>query len=265
MIRWWEINTSRISCATIRGVMAETKADTLFKNVPPCKELIPQVGKPTIQTSKLHVFYHDEFSQWYHSPFVDDRDGQHYNCAEQYMMAAKAKMFADATSLRIIMSARLPSVMKAQGRAVRGFDMAKWRVVALETVTRGNILKFSQDPRLAAMLLATDNRTIVEASAKDSVWGVGRAVDDPRALDPAKWKKGATNWLGMALMATRDHLRTLPQFAAVARPGLAAARPAAVAPLSFVVSKRKAAEASSVVGTDCTDDRCKKRQCIAKE
>ena len=45
-------------------------------------------------------------SQWYPSPFTVE--GVRYHCAEQYMMAQKARLFEDAEMLREIMAAKHP-------------------------------------------------------------------------------------------------------------------------------------------------------------
>jgi ribA/ribD-fused uncharacterized protein len=46
---------------------------------------------------------------------------------------------------------------------------------------------------------------IVEASPTDVIWGIGRAWDDPLAMDRSAWR--GTNWLGEVLMNVRSALR----------------------------------------------------------
>ena len=49
-----------------------------------------------------------------------------YQCVEQYMMAAKARMFGDlATEMKILQTPN-PRSAKALGREVQGFDDAVW-------------------------------------------------------------------------------------------------------------------------------------------
>jgi ribA/ribD-fused uncharacterized protein len=72
-------------------------------------------------------------------------------------------------------------------------------------VYRGNLAKFEQNADLRALLLATGEHAIVEASPHDRIWGIGLAADDPRATDPSQWQ--GTNWLGKALMRVREELR----------------------------------------------------------
>ena len=64
------------------------------------------------------------FSQWWMCRFAVD--GTEYTCAEQFMMAEKARMFGDGEMLSMILKAKHPKEMKAYGRAVRNFDKDKW-------------------------------------------------------------------------------------------------------------------------------------------
>ena len=154
-------------------------------------------------TDRFVFFWGGWPSQWHPSPFVID--GQSYRCAEQYMMAEKARLFGDTEVLRKILKATSPRAQKALGRQVRGFDAGRWTAACRDAVYRGNLAKFSQDEELRALLLATGDRTLVEASPTDRIWGIGLAADDPRAQDPSAWR--GTNWLGEALMQVRTTLR----------------------------------------------------------
>ncbi len=71
-------------------------------------------------------------------------------------------------------------------------------------VYRGNLAKFSQNPGLKKLLLATGTSKIGEASPYDDLWGIGMDVKDKRALTPSKWT--GKNWLGEALMKVRKKL-----------------------------------------------------------
>lgn len=141
-------------------------------------------------------------SQWWQCRFeVEETE---YSCAEQYMMAEKARLFGDQEMFRKIMEAVHPKKMKAYGRAVRGFDETVWNRSCQEIVRRGNEAKFSQNPELWEFLKGTRNRILVEASPRDRVWGIGMGRTNPDAQCPLKWK--GTNLLGFVLTRVRDEM-----------------------------------------------------------
>lgn len=152
-------------------------------------------------TKDFVFFYGGVFSQWYMHDMVID--GVTYNCAEQYMMAMKAKTFHDDANLASIMLSPSPSQQKSFGRSVSNFDPDMWACVAKNYVYKANRAKFSGV--LKQQLLETENREIVEASPTDKIWGIGMAVTHPNILDKSKWQ--GTNWLGEVLMRVRDDLR----------------------------------------------------------
>ncbi len=127
-----------------------------------------------------------------------------YSCAEQFMMAEKARMFGDEAMLAEIMKASHPKEMKGYGRAVSGFDKEAWDSACYGIVKRGNLAKFSQNPELLEFLLTTKNRILVEASPRDRIWGIGMGKANPDAQCPLKWR--GTNLLGFALTEVRDQL-----------------------------------------------------------
>ncbi|MFD3541341.1 NADAR family protein [Streptomyces sp. NPDC058662] len=142
-------------------------------------------------------------SQWWPSEFTvgDVR----YATAEHWMMAGKARLFADPEAERAALEARSPAEAKKAGRAVRGFDGAVWERERFALVVEGSVHKFASDPSLRSYLLSTGSRVLVEASPMDRIWGIGLAADDERALDPARWR--GLNLLGFALMEARERLR----------------------------------------------------------
>jgi ribA/ribD-fused uncharacterized protein len=159
------------------------------------------------------LFWHGPLSQWWYSPFVID--GEEYNCAEQYMMAQKARMFGDVETAAEIMITKgphtdqkdfnqYPRAHQKLGRQVRGFDPVTWNAVARDTVMRANLAKFSQNDDLLAALAWTDPYTLVEASPYDKIWGIGMSDKNGYATDPDKWK--GKNWLGHTLTHVRRYL-----------------------------------------------------------
>ena len=139
-------------------------------------------------------------SQWWMQGF--DVDGIRYSCAEQYMMAEKARLFGDNEMLERIMLASLPKEMKAYGREVRGFDHDVWEANSQRVVKVASRAKFTQNPELLRFLLGTDRRILVEASPRDRIWGIGMGESNKDAENPLKWR--GRNLLGFALTEVRD-------------------------------------------------------------
>jgi len=161
-------------------------------------------GARVLTTDRFVFFWKPPapFSQWTRSHF--DVDGVTYTHAEQFMMAEKARLFGDGDMLARILAATDPSTQKKLGQAVRGFDDDVWRARRMDIVVRGNVAKFSQSEKLLRALRETGERTLVEASPFDRIWGIGLRGDDPRVEDPAQWQ--GENLLGVALMDVRRRL-----------------------------------------------------------
>jgi len=144
------------------------------------------------------------FSQWYEAAFVVD--GVRYHTAEHWMMACKARLFADAEILEKIISTPSPATAKSLGRKVKRFDAATWDAEKFDFVTKGNFHKFSQHASLKQFLLNTREQVLVEASPYDRIWGIGLAAGHSGIENPANWN--GQNLLGYALMEVRDKLLT---------------------------------------------------------
>ncbi|GFZ49587.1 hypothetical protein JCM24511_07707 [Saitozyma sp. JCM 24511] len=99
------------------------------------------------------------FSQWFPSPFVDPlHPGVTFATAEHYMMYRKA--LGD-----------------------QNFSRLEWQKHADDVVERANYLKFGQNADLMAVLLATGEAIMVEASPVDRIWGIGFSADEARGKE----------------------------------------------------------------------------------
>ncbi|XP_072018965.1 N-glycosidase YbiA-like [Amphiura filiformis] len=155
-------------------------------------------------TSKYTFFYTtaSPFSQFYPVSFkVDDVQ---YSCAEQFMMHQKAVLFNDEEHAELILQAHKPGQMKAFGRKVRNFDEKIWNENREKIVKKGNLGKFSQNADIKKTLLATKGTTLVEASPRDRIWGIGLSVNNPAAENKEMWK--GSNLLGYIITDVRDTL-----------------------------------------------------------
>lgn len=152
---------------------------------------------------QFHFFTGGVFSQWFPCTFVVDHIT--YCSTEQYMMAQKALLFDDNETYEKIMSSTNSKEIKELGRQVKSFDEREWILWRESIVLEGNYAKFSQNDILREKLLNTKNKTLVEASTHDRIWGIGLDKDDFRALDRDTWL--GQNLLGKILTEIKNYLR----------------------------------------------------------
>ena len=107
-------------------------------SVPPSHDLSPSFvplehafaaydASLTYISDDVVLFWHppSAFSQWTLSTFTVNL--VEYNCAEQFMMASKARLFGDDTALSAILASNDPREQKGLGRCVRHFDHEQWQ------------------------------------------------------------------------------------------------------------------------------------------
>jgi ribA/ribD-fused uncharacterized protein len=141
--------------------------------------------------------------QWQPSVFKVDADL--YCCAEQYMMAEKARLFRDEEIRERILKSTDPKEMKALGQKVKNFKQDLWDKAKYPIVLKGNYSKFTQNDDMREFLLSTGNKILVEASPLDKIWGIGLGEDKEQSQNPNAWR--GQNLLGFALMEVRDELK----------------------------------------------------------
>jgi len=167
--------------------------------------------------TSTHVFFYGPkpnsasshvFSQWFGAKFVECFGNDiiiKYENTEQYMMAYKALLFGDVYHFDKIMETTNPFAIKKIGRSIKNFDPDIWESHKFDIVVQGNRLKFTQNPTLMGRLLQTKNKTIVEASPYDKIWGIGLNAADAVIIPQDQWP--GQNLLGKALMTVRDENR----------------------------------------------------------
>lgn len=123
------------------------------------------------------------------------------------MMAQKAKVFGDEEVMNQILAETDQMTIKRLGRLVKNYDDSVWTERRFQIVVEGNLAKFSQNEDLRHFLLSTGDKILVEASPKDTIWGIGFDEFAPEATNPALWN--GENLLGFALMEVRDRLKEI--------------------------------------------------------
>ena len=151
-------------------------------------------GSLTYMNDEVVLFWQPPsgFSQWTLSPFTVDL--VEYSCAEQFMMASKARLFGDDSTLSAIFATDDPREHKRFGRQVRQFDNDTWLHERENIAFRGDLAKFSQNENLRLALLHTGEHRLAEASPYDNIWGIGLRASDHRASSPHTWR--GSNLLG---------------------------------------------------------------------
>ena len=149
------------------------------------------------------------FSQWTPSPFTVGL--VNYTCAEQFMMASKARLLGDDSALSAILATDDPREQKRIGRQIRHFDHELWQQKCDNIVLQGNLAKFSQNDEMRLALIHTGQRRLAEASPHDKLWGIGLSACDYRVSSPSTWR--GSNLLGQALEHVREtlHSKSMPQ------------------------------------------------------
>lgn len=156
-----------------------------------------------------YIFFWHEYaengylSNWYESPFVID--SFRYRHVEQYLMAEKAKIFNDLKNHSAILKAKTPKECKDLGRKVTPYDDNVWANVRYDVLKTGVYEKFSQNTKLAQMLLSTGDAILAEASPFDAIFGIKLAAKDAARIQQKDWP--GTNLLGKALMDVRSEIK----------------------------------------------------------
>ena len=145
---------------------------------------------------------HSPLSNHYPSPF--ELDGMTFNCNEQYVMYKKAIKFGDNATAQKIMEEKSPAVQKELGKRVANFNKNVWESVQEVIFVRGLRAKFAQNPHCAAVLRATGDKRIYEASPYDGIYGVGLSVFSKDIWDESKHK--GLNWMGAWLEMVRSEV-----------------------------------------------------------
>jgi len=152
-----------------------------------------------------HVYFWGDptLSNWGPAPFM--YEGHNFANSEQAFMWEKALCFEDYETANLILKSDNPRTAKELGRQVKNYDEKIWETKRFEAMFNVCMAKFSQNPDRLETLLSTGDRTLVEASPYDMIWGVGIHWTDDNILDEKNWR--GQNLLGKALMEVRNYLK----------------------------------------------------------
>lgn len=159
-----------------------------------------------MKTTDKHVFFWGEIFSNFHPARFKNEFGVFYT-SEQFFMFQKAMFFSDIETANLIYNEHDPKVCKKYGRKVRNFDADKWSEVAYTHMLQGVYDKFNQNQGLKKELLSKkyDNKTFVEASPFDAIWGIKMDINNPDIDDETKWQ--GQNLLGKVINTVRTQLQ----------------------------------------------------------
>ena len=159
-----------------------------------------------MRITDTHIYFWGSYlSNW--EPCTIFYDNIEFYSSEHLFMYFKAKAFNDLISANKIIRTKSPSVAKAIGREVENFDELVWSSLREDYMFKACFEKFIQNESFKQQLLDTNDKTLVEASPTDKIWGIGLKWDNDKVLYENNWK--GLNLLGKSLMKVREHLKKL--------------------------------------------------------
>ena len=155
-------------------------------------------------TDKYVFFWSGLFSNF--APIKEgiEFDGFRFPTSEHIFMYIKAKTFNDNEIAEKIKGAPDPKTAKNLGRKVRGFNEEVWKKHRENAMKTAVQLKLDTSSEFRNELLKEKyrNKTFVEASPYDCIWGIGMSMDDPNVNNERRWR--GLNLLGNILTKLRD-------------------------------------------------------------
>ena len=146
---------------------------------------------------------HKAFSNMYEAAM--QIEGTTFPTVEHYFQWTKARTFGDAGAQEKILKTTSPKTVKALGKKVIGFDVAKWDEKKEQVMATALKAKFMQHPDLLKLLRETGTRRIAEADPRGKFWGIGTSAETSKAKDPERWP--GKNVMGKLLEALRSELK----------------------------------------------------------
>lgn len=160
----------------------------------------------TIGNVTAYYTEHDFPSHFYKRRFT--YRGYEFPSVEHFLMFCKARLFGDVWAANEILKTPDCQTAKMLGRSVQGYVDEVWVHKRMHYAFVGNREKYLQNRDLADLLIKTYPNTLVEASKRDTIWGVGLTKTDDRIGDPHQWL--GQNLHGQVQEQVREFLILLP-------------------------------------------------------
>lgn len=115
-------------------------------------------------------------------------NGRRFTSSEQLFMYLKAKFFKDEEIAEEIYKGKSPREAKALGRMIKKYDDKAWNAERDNIMLTALSAKFDSFPQFRRFLEEHKDKTFVEASPYDNIWGIKLPENHPDALNPSKWR-----------------------------------------------------------------------------
>lgn len=140
-------------------------------------------------TDKFVLFFsnNDMMSNFYPIQFKHQK--HIFSNSEQAFMWRKAMFFKDyEIAHRILNKAHQPNYAKSLGRKVKNYNDNQWNDVRYQIMKEIVKDKINQFDELKTLIKNNKDKTFVEASPYDNIWGVKLSENDAKILDSSNWK-----------------------------------------------------------------------------
>ena len=198
----------------------KTQQEVVVEEALPEKEPEPEPEKPKKRKLKLGggepepepaLFHGAGADKGQYQNFSNDSahpieiDGVKYATVTHFVESSKAKEFGDEESREKIGGAKSAKAAKALGDKVKNYNTETWEAKRDGIMEQGLRAKFVQHPELRKELDDTGDKTIGEADARDTYWGLGTGMESVKSKTPSKWR--GLNKMGKLLMDLRRGFR----------------------------------------------------------
>jgi ribA/ribD-fused uncharacterized protein len=154
--------------------------------------------------SNTHVYFWGSCLSNFYEVSIN-YDNKLFKSSEQLFMYLKAIYFKDFNTAAEILLAETPGKAKLLGRSVKKFNELEWIKEREKAMFTACYNKFYQISILREILLETGNKTLVESSPYDVIWGIGLKNDTDLILDENNWR--GLNLLGKILLQVREKIK----------------------------------------------------------
>lgn len=138
-------------------------------------------------------------------PVIITYNGTRYKSAKHVLFGELAKNFKDMAMFGRIQSTEDPEALAYNYSDSKGVTKEAWDSKRAELVQKIVREKFKQNPELGEQLVNTGDVVIAADVIDDTLFGIGRSMEDPKAMKPRKWT--GQNLLGKSIEKVRNEIR----------------------------------------------------------